>query len=68
MFYKKTNIYFIQIIRSTVFTQDLKPTYINKYHMKMLLGDFNTKVGRENAKFVGLQIVNDLNWKNHVDK
>ena len=23
------NIYFIQIIRSTVFTQDLKPTYIH---------------------------------------
>jgi len=26
---KKTNIYFIQIIRSTVFTQDLKSTYIH---------------------------------------
>ena len=26
---KKTNIYIIQIIRSTVSTQDLKPIYIN---------------------------------------
>jgi len=26
---KKTNNYFIQIIRSIAFTQDLKPTYIH---------------------------------------
>ena len=29
VFVIKRNIYFIQIIRSTVFTQDLKPTYIH---------------------------------------
>jgi len=48
-FIKKTKIYFIQIIRSTVFTQDLKPTCI---HPQLIKQSSNRECTTQQLKFL----------------